>query len=569
MKTGVFDAAINRIDKAAINAPAQADFEFEPVPLQVFLKEKKYLGLPLLSERQEEAVEYATHIYFPETIKELGWKRRRYVREVVLLWGKGSGKDFISRIILLRCAYLILALKNPQEYYYGEGHQCGIERIDMLNTASSKVQAWNNFFDPLRKYVMKSPFFKNRANVLTTEIRFDKAINLLSGHSEAEAQEGLNLIIVVLDEIAAFKTDEEIEDIRRLKLRKNVPQSAASLHDFATTSIATRFPKVGKVVCLSFPRFKGDFITTRYDEGKDDPLIYASKGATYHINPTKTLKDFDFEKKRNPIRFKCRIQCDPGIAEDAFFKNVVALERSFKHELESPIDPFTNRFKSTFICEDDYVRFAHADLAKNRDRAAFAIVHAYEVHKHEVKDKEDKITVVELPLIKLDVIMYFTAPPGGEIIFEEIQDRILELTEKRGFHIELLTFDGYQSLQMMQTMNAKGITAELQSVDKNREAYETWQDVMYEGRFLSYYNKILVEDEIPYLVDVKGRKIEHRAGKGKDGADAVAGAVNNCVKSESWGGMPVWAGGSDIGGTELEQLPPLPDLPQLPEIGKL
>jgi len=536
----IFDREIKEIEQKQQQEVKGDLFEFEPVPLKIFLREKKYLGLPELSPKQYEAIEYATQVYYPDTLKELGWRQRRYVREVTLLWGKGSGKDFVSRIILLRVAYLLMALENPQEYYYGKGHMCGVEAIHMLNTASSKVQAGNTFFTPLGRYVAKSPFFKDRGEVLTTEIRFEKAIYLFSGHSEAEAQEGLNLIVVILDEIAAFKTDDEIADIRRLRLRKNIPQSASSLYDFATTSVATRFAKVGKVVLLSFPRFKGDFITTRYGIGKKDPLVYVSKGTTYEVNPTKTLDDFDYERKRNPIRFQCRIQCNPGAAEDAFFKNEAAIRRSFSRDFSSPIDSQTNRFKSSFICGDRFPRYGHVDLAKNRCRAAFSVVHAYDVRKHEVKTKKGTI-MVELPLIKMDVLMYFVALPGGEINFEEIQDRLLELVEQRGFFLDLLTFDGYQSIQMMQTMESKGITVDLQSVDRTREAYETWQDAIYGGRFLGYYNKILVEDEIPYLVDVKGRKIEHRQGHEKDGADAVAGATNNCVKSDSWGEVSFWS----------------------------
>jgi hypothetical protein len=200
----------------------------------------------------------------------------------------------------------------------------------------------------------------------------------------------------------------------------------------------------------------------------------------------------------------------------------------------------TNRFKSWFICNDDFPRFGHVDLAKNRCRAAFAFCHAYAVEQRKIITEEKKEMVVDLPLIKLDTIMYFEAPAGGEINFEAIQDRILELKEQRGFRIELLTFDGYNSIQMMQTLDKKGINVDEQSVDRTREAYESWQDAMYEGRFMSYYNKILVEDEMPFLIDDKGRKIVHRMGRSKDGTDAVAGAVNNCVKEEPWGSFDIW-----------------------------
>jgi len=541
--SSVFQKAIRDLGEEEKFSRAKTSiFEFEPVPLEEFIRSKRFLGLPKLSPKQYEAIDYATQIYFTPTLRSLGWKRLRYVNELVLLWGKGSGKDFVARIMLLRISYLLLALKNPQAYFYAPDMSCGSEPIHMLNTASTKDQAANVFFAPLRRYVRGSPFFKGRADVLTSEIRFEKGINLLSGHSEAEAQEGLNLIIVILDEIAAFKTEDEVADLKRTRLRKNIPMSANSLHDFAMSSVTTRFPKVGKVVSLSFPRFKGDFITARYEEGKNDPAMYTSFGSTFDINPTKKASDFAREKKRNPVRFACRILCEPTVAEDAFFKNTVAITRAFSRDLPSPVDEETLRYKSWFQCKDDFPRFGHVDLAKNRCRAAFSFVHAYDVKQEEVEGKkEGEKVVIDLPLIKLDVLVYFQASPGGEINFEQVRGLLLEFMEQRGFYVSILTFDGYQSLQMMQNMESRGIPVELQSLDKTREAYETWQDTIYEGRFLSYYNKILVEEEIPFLIDYKGKRIEHRTGRGKDGSDAVAGAVNNCVKSEAWGGIEFWS----------------------------
>ena len=542
---GVFQRAVDKLETEKATSRGNASiFEFEPVPLKEFIRGKRFLGLPELSPKQYEAIDYATQIYYTDTLKKLGWKRLRYVNELVLLWGKGSGKDFVARVMLLRIAYLLLALRNPQAYFYSPEMSCGSESIHMLNTASTKDQAANVFFSPLRRYVKNSPFFQGRAEVLASEIRFEKAITLISGHSEAEAQEGLNLMIVILDEIAAFKTDEEVADLKRTRLRKNIPMSANSLHDLAMTSIM-RFPKVGKVVSLSFPRFKGDFITTRYDEGKNDSKIYTSFGATFDINPTKKASDFAHEKKRNPIRFACRILCEPKVAEDAFFKNHVAINRAFNRDLPNPIDMETGRYKSWFRCTDDFFRFGHVDLAKNRCRAAFSFVHAYDVKQETIEAEDEKgkkqMVTVDMPLLKMDVLAYFQAPPGGEVNFAQIQSMLIEFVEQRGFYVAMLTFDGYQSLQMMQAMAAKGLEVDSQSVDRTREAYETWQDAIYEGRFLSYYNKILVEEEMPFLIDWKGKRIEHRTGRGKDGSDAVAGAVNNCVKEEGWGNIEFWS----------------------------
>lgn len=520
-------------------------FEFEPMPLAAFIKDKSFLGLPPLSPKQFDAVEVATQVYFPQTMKLLGWQKRKYVNELVLLWGKGSGKDYISRIIHLRVAYLLMALKNPQAYYFHKDMPVGVEPFHLLNTATTKEQAANIFFAPLRKMIQKSPFFRARGQVLVGQVKFEKSIYLVSGHSEAEAQEGMNLFIAILDEIAAFKTDEEVADIARLRLRKNMPQSANSIYDFAHSSRVTRFPRAGKVILLSFPRFKGDFITTKYDEGKKNSKVYTSFGSTFDVNPTKKLSDFDDEKKRNPVRYKCRILCQPGLAEDAFFRNEGAIQRAFKHELDDPVDHQTKRIKTTFRCEHNFLCYGHVDLAKNRDRAAFCLVHAYDVVEHEVPMEDEDKKIIQLPMIKTDILRYYEAPPGGEVNYNEIMDDITMLYDDRGFNLDLLTFDGYQSVQMMQTLEDRGIRVDNLSVDRTREPYESWQDALYDGRFVCYYSKILVEEEIPFLIDCKGKKIEHRREGAKDGADAVAGAVHNCIVEEGWGSMDVWHGGNN------------------------
>lgn len=519
------------------------DFETEPVGLRTFVQDKSFLNLPPLSQRQFDAVEIATQIYFPSTLEELHWPKRRYCRDIVLMWGKGSGKDYISRITLLRIAYLLLCLRTPQAYFYSEQTQNAIERIDMLNTAANDAQAVNVFFSPLRQYIKTCPFFKNRCEILTHEVRFEKSIHLHSGHSEAEPMEGMNLIAVVLDEIAAFKTDEEVAELKRGRARKNIPRSASSMYDFATTSVITRFPKTGKIVLISFPRFKGDFITTKYEEGKNDPNVYVSKGATFEINPMRTAADFEELKRKNPELYKCRILAEPGYAEDAFFKNEVALRAAFKKEVPSPVDEQTGKLKSWFMCKDGNLRYGHVDLAKNRDRAAFAFVHAFDIEQKSVfLEEKNETVIVEQPKIRVDIIRYFEAPPGGEVDFDKVLNGIIELEEDRGFRFGCITFDGFQSVQMRQALEKRGIIVDEQSVDRTRDAYETLQDLIYSGRLEGYYDKILMEKELPFLIDVKGRKIDHRTGKSKDGADALAGAVNNCIMADSWGESSFWTG---------------------------
>lgn len=77
-------------------------FTEEPVPLDVFVQDKKYLANPPLSTEQYEAVRHIERVYYPSTYALLAQSSDREVREywsrpcrmvnlITLEWGKGSG----------------------------------------------------------------------------------------------------------------------------------------------------------------------------------------------------------------------------------------------------------------------------------------------------------------------------------------------------------------------------------------------------------------------------------------------------------------------------------------------
>lgn len=185
----------------------------EPVPLEVFVRDRKFMGSPDLSPVQYEAVRIAERIYYPELYPLMGeyfdpyWAEPlRMVNFVNLQWGKGSGKGHVCRTISLRVAYLLLCLRSPQEYF-GMPSQ---DSIHLLNVAMNAQQAQRAFFDPVEKLVRTSPWFKDKAAPTRGAIVYDKNVEAISGHSEAESQEGLNLLLGVADEIDGFRSKEEV-----------------------------------------------------------------------------------------------------------------------------------------------------------------------------------------------------------------------------------------------------------------------------------------------------------------------------------------------------------------------
>lgn len=215
-----------------------------------------------------------------------------------------SGKDHTSRIAFAYVAYLLHCLRDPLDYF-GKSH--GVT-IDLLNVAVNSQQANNVFFEPLKKLLLASPYFNEMGfEPRSKEIFFfQRPIRMFSGHSESEGWEGYELLLVVLDEIAAFKTDIELKGETRSR------GSASAIYEMSHNSVASRFPDVGKVILLSFPRFRNDFITTRYADyerllaaGEAD-YVWGMKAATWEVNPTKTREEFEPAFKRNPVEARAR-----------------------------------------------------------------------------------------------------------------------------------------------------------------------------------------------------------------------------------------------------------------------
>ena len=182
------------------------EFEERPVDLRTFVTSPDYLGLPPLSDLQYTLIEKSSQIYKEATLKKLFGEKegeriyKQTCTEVIAQLGKGSGKDYSSTISVAYIVYLLLCLKDPATYY---GKPPG-DSIDILNIAINSQQANNVFFKGFKTRIDRSPWFIGKYDPKASEMKFDKAITVHSGHSEREAWEGYNVIVVILDEISGL-----------------------------------------------------------------------------------------------------------------------------------------------------------------------------------------------------------------------------------------------------------------------------------------------------------------------------------------------------------------------------
>ena len=523
-----------------------------PVDVKTFVQSPDYLGQPLLSDIQYEIVEAMSQIYRKEDLIDImgdveGSKHfAKYTKnELILQLGKGSGKDFISTVACAYVVYKLLCLKDPAIYY---GKPAG-DAIDIINVAVNAQQAKNVFFKGFKTKIEKSPWFAGKYNAKADSIEFDKAITVYSGHSERESHEGLNLLMAVLDEISGFAS-EVISGNEQGKTADNIYKAFRGTVD-------SRFPDLGKVVLLSFPRYQGDFISQRYESviayketierthtfimnedlphedpgnqfqiswDEDNilqykiPRVYAFKRPTWEVNPTRKIEDFKLAFYTDLGDAMMRFACMPTYSSDAFFKQIDKVEKCMN--TRNPLDSF-RRFDETFVPDPEKTYYIHADLAQKHDKCAVAIAHVDKwVNIQVIKDYEQVA-----PIVVVDAVAWWEPRAEGPVNLSEVKQWIMNL-RRQGFNIGMVSFDRWQSFDIQNELQAVGIRTETVSVAKKH--YEDLAMMIYEERVSIPRIPILLE-EMSELKIMKGNRVDHPRKKSKDLADAVTGAVFGAI----------------------------------------
>ena len=527
------------------------EFDEKPVMIEEFVVSDHYLGLPPLSQYQYQSIRAMSQIYKKETLinlygdEEANNRWQQTCNEVILQLGKGSGKDYMSTIAVAYMVYLLLCLKDPARYY-GKPHG---DAIDILNIAINAEQAKNVFFENFKKRILGSPWFQGKFSPKASSIAFDKSITCHSGHSERESWEGYNVLCVILDEISGFAIENNTGH--------DQAKTGSAIYDMYRASVDSRFPDFGKVILLSFPRYKNDYIQQRYDavvahketivrdhrfkmdadlpdgtEGNEFdvqweedhilsykiPRVYALKRPTWEVNPVRKIDDFKVAFFTNPLDALSRFACMPPDAVDAFFKSREKVEKAFS-KAHLAVDNF-GRLEEWFIPDPDKEYFIHVDLAQKHDHCAVAMAHVNRWVNVKVTDTYSQ----PAPIVEIDAVRFWTPTKDKSVDFTEVKDYILSL-KTRGFKIRVCTFDRWNSHDMMQQLKQYGINTEILSVAKKH--YDDMAMVVAEERLIGPHIPLLI-DELCQLRIMRD-KVDHPRKGSKDLADATCGAIFNSI----------------------------------------
>ena len=147
-------------------------------------------------------------------------------RELILVWGRRASKDFIVSIIALYEAMKLLECPGGDPYALYE--LSSATTINILTVANAKDQA-RRAFEEIREKLLYSPYFQDKYSkdgisaasiyLLTPQDKKDNinfrakklpvkkgSIGIIVGHSNSDSLLGMGCIVLILDEVASFKS---------------------------------------------------------------------------------------------------------------------------------------------------------------------------------------------------------------------------------------------------------------------------------------------------------------------------------------------------------------------------
>jgi len=461
--------------------------------------------------------------------------------EMLYIAGIGSGKSFSSSKAIQYVLYRLLCLRNPQQYF----SMAPGSKIAFINISKSFSQAKDVVFGEIKNRIDNSTWFQTYYPPdpkIKSVMKFAKSIFLLPLGSNEEAPLGYNIFGAVIDEasfhVATKDKDYAEESYNQIKKR-----------------LKSRFFDKGKVLIITSPKYVNDFAERKFNED-DNPKLFKRRAALWDVMPPERFSgekfdignyleefrgimcpvEYEQDFKQNPERAMRDYGAQPSLAIEAFFRDPSSIKRMINLNRENPWDPAKKEFKEWFMNRkslpnyDSDKYFIHCDLGLNKggkgDFAGIVMGKFNGWQEFEAADgKKEK-----RPKIFISYMERIEAGPREEIMFSDVRKRIYAIKDY-GWNISLVSLDGWQSIDMIQTLNSGGIHSETFSVDRTPEAYYTLKAALLEGRLDYFGYKPLIE-ELSMLEEIKGSKIDHPRLGHKDVSDAAAAVCWHCAQGK-------------------------------------
>ncbi len=520
----------------------------EVVGIQEFIEWKCYLD--------------AKGVIYPEIMKCLKEMNSGKYSEAVLTGSIGVGKSSIALYSNLYHLYLLSCMKDPHREF-GLDPSSEIEIIfQNLNMNLAKSVDYERF----RAMVDRSSYFQKYFPYdpdIKSELRFPNRIIVKPVVGTVSGAIGQNVIGGLIDEI----NFGQIVQKSRKSAEGGTYNQAEVLYNSLARRRESRFLKGGRLPgilsIVSSKRYPGEFTDRKIEEAKTDPTIYVYDKKIWEIKPKGTFSEEIFRVFTGDISRNPRILEDdekvPLEDQHLILKVPVDFRKQFEQDILDALreiggvsmrstQPFlinVEKVKQCFgthpsilnvgsidfskqvlqffrnrIQNPNLVRFIHGDLSLNTDHTGLVMGHV----SHFTRMDRGGGNTEMLPVIHIDLVLDIVPPPGGEIDFSKIRSLIYQLRDS-GTNIRWVTFDSYQSADMIQQLRQKRFRTGVQSVDKTPKPYVFLKNALYDGRVRIPEHERLYNELISLEWDEQKGKVDHRPQKSKDLADCLAAVV--------------------------------------------
>lgn len=253
-----------------------------------------------------------------------------------------------------------------------------------------------------------------------------------------------------------------------------------------------------------------------------DGAEVAVVAATWELNPKITVASLADEFKTNRAKALKNYASIVTHNVEAAIKDPDMVLRAVNTARSNPYDFTRKKFFEWFRGIPGVRYFIHFDMSLSGDATGVAMTHRLSSGK-----------------VILDFMLRVEVPFGRNINFAQLrEDFVYEMT-KRGFHIQLVTYDGFSSLETRQVLEEKGYLTDHESADKDTDAYDSLIELIANtsdtDRRFDFYSYPIFIIEMEELKLVNGVRYDHprktRFGKpgSKDVADAVACSTKRCI----------------------------------------
>lgn len=243
--------------------------------------------------------------------------------------------------------------------------------------------------------------------------------------------------------------------------------------------------------------------------------------ATWELNPRITFEALASEFQANSVKAWRNYGSIVTHGFEAAIKEPNAVLNRVNNSRETPwVLSGDGDYKEWFRGKRGTRYFMHLDLSKNRDATGIALLH---------RERSGHLFI--------DFMWQHRARDGFDINYAQLRERFIYPLLGRGFHLECVSFDGFQSDETRQVLEERGIHTDYCSADKNSGPYDTLIDYVLTDRcdFYSYPVFVRELEELRFINGLRydhPRKFKNGDVGSKDVSDAVACAAYMAVQYE-------------------------------------